>query len=475
MEQRPKKKSLDQVLDVIRLNKQVPVIAEADVVVAGAGISGSIAALAAAREGADVILIERYGCLGGNMGPGMFAGGVVHLVLHYPHVMPEGLRGIPGEFLNRCEGYAGHQLGRDYFKDSQVVSYVLFKMMEECNVRLMLNTWVCEPIMEGDRITGLCVANKSGTQAVRAEVVIDATGDADVAVRAGAATKPNAKYNHPGMYFAIGGVDEAKYQDFLDSTLEPDLEQVKWAKDIFTDIGMGYTARLNPLLPFIRRAWSAGEYRIVKRIGDVAVITVDHGFYPPRQGIVGAQVGLWGEGIDSGDAAQNTELERQTRIYIFETAKFMRSHVLGFENSYLHIIAPFFHSRSGRSAVCDYTITIEDIEQGRRFDDVVFVNYGHEQQKGPETGSDFPYRQLLPQGVEGLMATGRSAVIQPPTNRSRWKMLIMGQACGVGAALATRTDVTPRQVDVKKLQKILHHKYHAFLGDGARLKELKII
>ena len=153
MEQRPKKKSLDQVLDVIRLNKQVPVIAEADVVVAGAGISGSIAALAAAREGADVILIERYGCLGGNMGPGMFAGGVVHLVLHYPHVMPEGLRGIPGEFLNRCEGYAGHQLGRDYFKDSQVVSYILFKMMEECNVRLMLNTWVCEPIMEGERIT----------------------------------------------------------------------------------------------------------------------------------------------------------------------------------------------------------------------------------------------------------------------------------------------------------------------------------
>jgi hypothetical protein len=454
----------------IQLSKQIPVAARADVIVAGAGISGSVAALAAAREGANVILVERYGCLGGNMGPGMFSGGVVHLVLHYPNVMPEGLRGIPGEFLNRCEGYASHQLGHDYFRDSQVVSYVLLKMMEEWNVQLMLNTWVCDPIMENNHITGLFVESKSGTQAVRAKVVIDATGDADVAARAGVPIDPNPKYNHPGMYFAIGGVDEAKYQAFL----EPDPEHVKWAKDVFKDIGMGYPGRLNPLLPFVRRAWSVGGYRIVKRIGDVAVITVDHGFYTPRQGTVGAQVGLWGEGIDSGNAAQNTELERQTRIYIFETAKFMRAYVPGFEDSYLHTIAPFFHSRSGRSAVCDYVTTVEDMEEGRRLEDVVFVNYGHEQQKGPETGNDFPYRQLLPKGVEGLMATGRSAIIQPPTNRSRWKMLMMGQACGVGAALATRTGVTPRQVDVRELQKILHVKYHVPLGDETRLRELGI-
>jgi len=461
--------------ETVQFCKQVPVVAEADIVVAGSGISGSIAALAAAREGADVVLIDRYGSLGGNMGPGMFSGGVVHLVLHYPNVMPEGLRGIPAEFLDRCEGYAGHQLGHDYFKDSQAVSYVLLKMMEENNVRLMLNTWVGDPIMDGNCVTGLFVENKSGTQAVKAKVVIDATGDADLATRAGVPTDPNAEYNHPGMYFAIGGVDEAKYEKFLDSAPEPEPDQLTWVRDLFKEIGMGYASRLNPLLPFIRRAWSVGEYRIVKRIGGVAAITVDHGFYPPQRGIAGAQVGLWGEEIDSGDAAQNSELEREARIYIFETAKFMRSHVPGFENSYLHMIAPYFHSRSGRSAVCDHVNTGEDIEEGCRFEDVVFVNYGHEQHKGPETGSDFPYRQLLPKGVEGLMATGRSAVIQPPCNRARWKMLIMGQACGVGAALAASRGVTPRQVDVGELQKILHHKYHAPLGDEARLKELGIV
>jgi len=274
------------------------------------------------------------------------------------------------------------------------------------------------------------------------------------------------------MYFAIGGVDEAKYQAFLDRAPAPDPETLTWIKGAFAEIGMGYTSRLNPLLAFIQQAWQKGEYRIVKRIGGVATITVDHGFYPSRHDIVGAQVGLWGEGIDSGNAAQNTELERETRLYIFETAKFMRSHVPGFESSYLHLIAPFFHSRSGRSAVCDHVNTVGDIEEGRRFDDVIFVNYGHEQQKGPETGSDFPYRQLLPKGIEGLMATGRSAIIQPPTNRARWKMLIMGQACGVAAALAARTGVTPRGIDVKELQEILHGKYHAPLGDEARLTEL---
>ena len=237
---------------------------------------------------------------------------------------------------------------------------------------------------------------------------------------------------------------------------------------------MGYPSRLNPLLPFVRTAWSHSEYRIVKRIGGVSAITVDHGFYPPRDGIVGAQVGLWGEGIDSGNAEQNTELERATRIYIFETAMFMRRHVPGFESSYLHLIAPFFHSRSGRSAVCDYRLTADDVNSGARFSDAVFVNYGSEGERGPESGGDFPYRQLLPKGVEGLMATGRSAIIQPPTSRTRWKMLLMGQVCGVAAALAARTGVTPRQIDVKALQQILHAKYHTPLGGEERLRELGI-
>jgi len=176
----------------IQLSKQVPVVAEAEVVVAGGGISGVVAAIAAAREGADVILIDRYGCLGGNIGPGMFSGGSNAIVHTFPNALPEGLKGIAGEMVHRIEGYCEHRLGYHYFKDNQAVSYVLFKMMEESNVRLMLNTWVGDPIMAGNRVTGLFVENKSGTEAVSAKIVIDATGDADVAARAGVPTDPNA-------------------------------------------------------------------------------------------------------------------------------------------------------------------------------------------------------------------------------------------------------------------------------------------
>ena len=463
--------------NTVRISKDVPVVADVDVIVAGSGIAGSIAALAAARNGARTLLIDRFGCLGGNMGPGMFSGGVLHLCLHQPEAMHEGLKGIPGEFINRAEGYGGGQLGHDYFKDSQAVSYVLFRMMEESNVELMLNTFVADPILDGDRVVGLTMENKSGTQAVTAKVVIDATGDADVAARAGVPTDPGARYNHPGMYFAIGGVEEERYRAFLDDAPEPDPEDVKWAETLFKEeFGAPWHVKsFNPMLPSIRRAWQVGEYRVIQRIAGLAVIYVDHGFYAPQRGIVGAQVGLWGEEIDSGNAAQNTALERGTRVYIFETADFMRRHVPGFENSYLHIMSPYFHSRGGRSAMCDYNVTEDDVNNGARFDDVAFVGYGHERQTSPPDGYDFPYRQFLPREIEGLMVTGRSAIIQPPTMRARWIMLMMGQAGGVAAALAVQQGVPPRALDVKALQHLLHQRYHVPYGGDSRLAELGLI
>ena len=196
--------------ETIEVKRQIPVIAETDVLVAGAGIAGCTAAVAAAREGARVTLVERFGYLGGNMGPGIFSGGVVHLALGYPLAMVGGLRGIPGEFLNRCEGYTQGKLGQDYFRDSQVVAYVWQKLMQENNVQLHLNTAATEPIMEGHRVRGMVIENRSGTQAIRAKVVIDATGNAEVAYRAGAEVEDSTAYagGSSGMYFAIGDVDE---------------------------------------------------------------------------------------------------------------------------------------------------------------------------------------------------------------------------------------------------------------------------
>jgi hypothetical protein len=134
--------------------------------------------------------------------------------------------------------------------------------------------------------------------------------------------------------------------------------------------------------------------------------------------------------------------------------------------------APYFHARGGRSAVCEYNVTADDVNSGARHDDVAFLVYGSEKEKGPETGSDFPYRQFIPKDVDGLLTAGRSTIIQPPTMRTRWKVFMMGQVAGLAAALAARDGCSPREIDVKELQKILVTKYQTPLGPAERLREL---
>lgn len=457
--------------EFIPYSKQIPLTASVDVLVAGAGIAGCIAALTAARNGADVMLVDRFGSLGGNMGPGMFSGGVLHLSLHFPETMPGGLQGIPGEFLNRCGAFTDGQLGHHYHKESEVVSYVWLKLMEENNVRLMLNTTAGDPIMEGNRVTGMFLENRLGTQAVKAKVVIDATGDADVAFRTGAPTHPCSGYYHPGMYFSIGDVDEVAYRAFVDRAGKPDPKNLRWANDLHKSMGieMGFFENLSAMLPAMKTAYMHREYKFVQKIGDLASIGVDHGFFFRRShpGLVGAQVGLWPLKKHGVTDVLN-ELEIAARKYIFETAQFLRHHIPGFEHSYLHATSPYFHSRGGRSAICRYRLTKADVAAGRNFNDTVFRTWASEAKTSECTanGFDFPYRQLLPKGIDGLLMAGRSAIIQPPTNRTRFKVMLMGQAAGLAAALAARDSVGPDHVDINELQQILVTKYKVPMRAG---------
>jgi hypothetical protein len=179
------------------------------------------------------------------------------------------------------------------------------------------------------------------------------------------------------------------------------------------------------------------------------------------------------------------KLEVASRVFIFETAQFLRKYMPGFEESYLHFVAPYFHARGGRSIISEYSLTIEDVEKEQRQDDVIFITDNHAIPESdiatdvygytPKKTFDFPYRQLLPKEIEGLLATGRSAIIQPPVTRVRWMVFLMGQAAGVAAALAVKRRVIPRNLDVKELQKLLYHNYQVPFGDKERLQELGII
>ena len=473
----------------IEIVSRVPVVAKVDVLIVGGGIAGCVAAVTAARNGADVMIVERFGYLGGNMGPGAFAGGVVHLALCEPDAMHEGLRGIPGEFLNRCAGFVDGQLGHDKIHDTQVVAYVWLKMMEENGVRLLLNTVAAEPLMDGTQLTGLVIENRSGRQAIRAKAVVDATGEADVAARAGAPTDEADAVFHPGLWFAIGGVDKEAYFRFADAN-PPSDELVKWGRELFTRFEVGMFVDVwHPLLTLLKQAWDKGEYRVVKRIGDLATVTLDHGLFigagagvgtrSPRPDIVESMVGLWGgRGKGWPDATVHTELEVGSRKYIFETVQFLRKHVPGFECAWLMSVSPYFHNRRGRSAVCEYVVTDDDVAKGQRHPDVVFRAWptGAGARNFDRTGFDYPYRQFLPKEVDGLLMAGRSSLSPPNGNRSRYKILLMGQVAGLAAALASRDGVSPKQIDVKELQRVLYRKYHVPMeADEGRLRELGLV
>lgn len=164
----------------------VPVVHDVDVAVVGAGVAGVIAAIAAGRHGAKTLMIEAFSSLGGNMGVGMFAGGSLHLALQHPAAFPNGLGGIPTEFNARVVGQEDRLVGADYFRDCQAVTYTATRMMEEEGVGILLNSVVSGAVKEADTVRGVFVETKSGTLAVRSRVVIDCTGTADVAARAGA-------------------------------------------------------------------------------------------------------------------------------------------------------------------------------------------------------------------------------------------------------------------------------------------------
>ena len=410
---------------MLELKKSVPVVADVDVLIVGAGIAGSTAAVTAARNGAKTMVVDRFGYPGGNMGPGMI-GGAPNMEL--PEIMGGLLPGIPGEFIKRCEEYCNAPLLAHYFRDSQVISYVWTQMMQEAGVQFMYNTYAGDPVMEGNRVTGLFVENKNGTQAIRAKVVVDATGDADIAARAGAPMDGGKSLFHAGVYFAMANADVDRYVNEVFKK-PPGSEDISWAESINP-----HAARSNwikPLLPYYRAAWEAGEYKFIQEIDGLGYVYADHGLFravagvqdvaDPLKigpyGIIGALVGVRrDENPTSGDTKVMTAIEVKCRSFIFETAQFLIRRVPGFEKAYLHIIAPYFNSRGGRSIISEYPVTMEDIDQGRKFDDVVFrachkllglqpVRY--------ETTYEFPYRQFLPRKVDGLLVTGRACIIQP--------------------------------------------------------------
>ncbi len=419
--------------------RDLPVRGEYDVVVAGGGAAGFVAAVAAARAGARTLLIERYGFLGGTATAAMMVEfGSIH----------DGGRvivgGIPHEFMHRLAQHNGaviHDPAHNMIFDPESMIAVCQQMAVEAGVELLLHAWVAVPVMQASGVRGVVIESKSGRQAVEAQVVIDCTGDGDVAAAAGAA------YN-------IGRDG--------DRALQPVTLEVL--------VGNVDTRQVPPWTGFkdlIAEAAAAGEWtipterffswgRVIKR---GAPDDAARGFY-----FLNVTNCL---GIDGTDVAALTRAEIQTRSQLDSLIAFLRKYMPGFAHCYLDRTAAQVGVRETRRIAGDYTLTRQDVLDSCHFDDGVVPacnsidvhevkgkDFAHEYLRRG-THYQIPYRCFLPRGLGGILVAGRCLSADWRALGSARVMVVcmpMGEAVGLAAAQACRDRRPPREIDVSRLR-----------------------
>jgi len=398
---------------------QTPIVARHQVVVAGGGPSGVIAALAAARTGADTLLIERYPFLGGN--------GTAGLMTCYngfrnqrPPEALQTVKGVPAEYIAELVRLGGIADEDNYPKivphdvakgdlpycigfDPEAAKVAALNLIKKEGVKLCLHSWVVAPMLDGNRVIGVIVESKSGRQAIAADIVVDATGDGDVAAWAGA----------PFMKPA----DPSEKRD-----------------------------RMNMSLMY--------------RVGGVPASLKNFG------GIrIGDRVVKWGPRADGDglDVENLTRVEIESRLKLWDDVQAMRKKP-GQESIYLMQTAMTIGVRETRRILGEYVVTEQDAIKSTRFPDVIAISsnpmpsYHGKRFFFEHEGFDIPYRSLVPQKVEGLVLTGRCiSCEQGPfqSARSMAPAMAIGHASGTAAALAALNRVAPRKLDVKALQKTL--------------------
>ena len=405
--------------------REIPVVRDVDVIVVGGGPAGLAAAIAAGRNGARTVLVERFGYLGGTATASLMAclNGFRNQV--EPNAT-QTVRGIAEELVLGLKALGGlgrspypqasfptqpGQMGYSYAIDTERFKYLSLKMCAEAGVELLLHTWFCASIVEGSVLRGIIVENKSGRQALRARVTVDASGDGDVAARAGV------------PYWQTVGDEAPRLNDAL-----------------------MYRIEFGETRPDSLHACDFGTNAV-----------------------------LWGPGvgpINGVDAEELSRAEVQARLRVYEDLAAKQAENPALAGAHIVETPPLLGIRQTRFIEGDYRLTAEDVLEGRRFDDVVAISssaiihyYGYRRYLTHE-GYDIPYRCLLPKGLDGLLVAGRCISGEQQAYESFRAMIpimAIGQAAGTAAALSARGGVAPRALDVCLLQ-------DALVSQGAELR-----
>lgn len=480
------------------LQKQSKLINK-DVVVVGGGTAGFVAAISAARNGADVLLIEQRDHLGGT-----HSGGMVMMIRSMRHMRaPTGMdekrlmmtkyessfddeqivRSIAQEYIDRMHdvqsawGNKGQAATRQLF-DPEIAKWVIQTMVEEAGAEIWLNSYVTELVIDGGAVRGIVLDNLRERVEVHCKIIIDATGDGDIAAAAGASydvgSPDDGRCQPMSLYFMIAGVD-------LDRTLAYARESVGDFTPEYVDTLLELKARQMPLTMFpfkskIREALAKGEYPLPYNLGDVNPDTLSYIVRPMyrngrfRYDTTSHNMDM-AYNVDATDRVAVTKATLSMRDLANRMAIFYRKYIPGYEDSYLSHTAQSVGVRDSRRVVCEYTITKEDVLAGRDFADGI-GRYGSLMDVHDKSGKKslaltevggkgwfhIPLRSMLPKGTNNLIVAGRCISADYDAQgsvRSQAACMVTGQAAGTAAALAARRNTPPRELDIAALQALL--------------------
>jgi len=403
---------------------RIPVVAQPDVLVVGGGSAGLSAAVAAARAGADVLLLERFSYLGG-----LATGGLIILLL----TLDDGagrqvIAGLCQEIVDRMEKRGGvyyppkeqwgdhdpelvehcrrwglvwgsgpHRVRYSVAFDPHEFIFAADQMVREAGVRVLYQTWGCEPIVDNGRITAVVVQNKAGRQAIVPGVVVDATGDGDIFAAAG--EQFELEHVHPWLWFRMSNVKD----------IETALDSKRGL--FFRAIGEGHA-----LVPW------GGEART------------------PRK-------------IDATNPDDVSAALTECRQIITEEAARLKAGVPGFQDARISLIADQLGITESRRLRGQYVLTRDDLD--KPFPDVIAVT-GHWTRYA--CVYNIPYRSLLPQRINNLLATGRCISTDHRAHHATKEIppcMATGQAAGIAAAMAATANTPTGALDVSELQRKL--------------------
>jgi ribulose 1,5-bisphosphate synthetase/thiazole synthase len=446
--------------------KKVPVRNEVDILVVGGGPSGIIAAKAAAEDGLNVVLIESRSFLGGNLTIGLpilgFLGQKGNQII----------KGLPQKFIDRLKEQDAASEHRPCplhmsltLVEQEAVKAVALNMLVEAGVKVLFYVFCAGVVLEGNQLKGIIIESKSGREAILAKVVIDCTGDADVAFKAGVKCEKGNEHGGmqpPTLMFCLGGVDTDKLR--LSIAEEP--------RTYLTDFipaeyfGQNNQYVLVGLRNHIQKAREEGLSLPTER---TILIT---GLRKGEMWVNMTRV----NGVDGTDPESLSHGEIEGRKQIEDIQKYLIQYVPGFENAFFTRSAPFLGIRETRRIVGKYVMTQEDILSCGRFTDAVAVASYPLDIHHPVGGGctltwcgdcyDIPYRSFLPEKIENLLVAGRCISTTHEAMSAIRVMapcMAMGEAAGRAAKIAVRVGLPPSQIDVTKLQEEL-------LENGAYLR-----